>query len=112
MRGVGHGHRDDPRLRHQPWRVLEIEHAETDAGLEAERLRSGKGLTGLATGASQASERELMDLDVPCANQAPALVRAALSEMKYLDALRDDVILVASELAHPCPAFEPTDLST
>jgi hypothetical protein len=72
------------------------QHQET--GYEAQRPRSELSGVGPAPGASPESEQDLMVLDVGCANQAPAVVRAALSELRELDAVRDDVILVASEL--------------
>ena len=64
----------------------------------AERHGSEPGATVLDTRASPQSERELMALDVVCANHAPALVRAALREIRELDAVRDDVLLIATEL--------------
>jgi anti-sigma regulatory factor (Ser/Thr protein kinase) len=51
-----------------------------------------------ATGASQEHERELLVLEVGCGSEAPALVRAALSQIEELGAAREDAILVASEL--------------
>jgi anti-sigma regulatory factor (Ser/Thr protein kinase) len=68
------------------------------SGATAESLRSEPGAAVLDTPASLESERELMALDIVCANCAPALVRAALSEISELDAVHDDVMLVASEL--------------
>ena len=65
------------------------------SGHAAEGLRSEPGATVLDTRASPESERELMALDVVCANHAPALVRAALREIRELDAVRDDVLLIA-----------------
>jgi len=44
------------------------------------------------------SERELLVLEVGCAREAPATVRAALRQIKDLGAARDDAIVVASEL--------------
>lgn len=52
----------------------------------------------LASGASEVSERELLVLEVGCGSEAPALVRAALSQIRELGAAREDAILVASEL--------------
>jgi anti-sigma regulatory factor (Ser/Thr protein kinase) len=39
-----------------------------------------------------------MVLNIVCAKHAPAFVRAALSKIRELDAVRDNLILVASEL--------------
>jgi anti-sigma regulatory factor (Ser/Thr protein kinase) len=68
------------------------------SGHAAERLRSEPGAAVLGTSASPESDRELMALDFVCADRAPALVRAALSEIRALDVVRDDVLLVATEL--------------
>lgn len=42
--------------------------------------------------------RELLSLEVECGSRAPAVVRAALGQIKELGSARDDVLLVASEL--------------
>jgi anti-sigma regulatory factor (Ser/Thr protein kinase) len=44
------------------------------------------------------SERALLVLSVGCGCGAPAIVRAAFREIKELGAVRDDAVLVASEL--------------
>jgi anti-sigma regulatory factor (Ser/Thr protein kinase) len=67
------------------------------SGHETQRLRSERGLADLASSDAQESECELMVLDVVCAH-APARVRAALREIAELEPVREDVILVASEL--------------
>jgi anti-sigma regulatory factor (Ser/Thr protein kinase) len=42
--------------------------------------------------------REILSLEVQCRRSAPAVVRAALGEIRGLGPARDDLILVASEL--------------
>lgn len=42
--------------------------------------------------------REILTLEVGCETRAPAIVRAALSDLGELGPARDDVILIASEL--------------
>jgi anti-sigma regulatory factor (Ser/Thr protein kinase) len=68
------------------------------AAARLSELAAEPGLAVLVTGDSSEAERELMLLDVGCEARAPALVRAALSEIRELDAIREDVILVAGEL--------------
>jgi anti-sigma regulatory factor (Ser/Thr protein kinase) len=51
-----------------------------------------------AHGRAVVSERELLRLEVGCGREAPAIVRAALRQIKELGAARPDAILVASEL--------------
>lgn len=84
-------------MSHKPAPTAERESFQ-ESGLGAERPQSAPGLTIVGTRASPACERELITLDVACTNHAPGLVRAALSEIRELDGVRDDVILVASEL--------------
>jgi anti-sigma regulatory factor (Ser/Thr protein kinase) len=62
------------------------------------RLEPEPELAVVAADALPASERELLVLEVGCGREAPAVVRAALRQIKGLGAVRDDAILVASEL--------------
>jgi anti-sigma regulatory factor (Ser/Thr protein kinase) len=62
------------------------------------RLPPRPDLMALPADGSSASERELVLLDVACTEHAPGLVRAALRDVTELDAVRDDAILIASEL--------------
>lgn len=66
------------------------------SGDEAEWLRWRRAVR--ATGGSPEPGRELMTLDVACTHHAPAVIRAALGDIRELGAVRVDVILVASEL--------------
>jgi anti-sigma regulatory factor (Ser/Thr protein kinase) len=66
----------------------------------AGRLTPEQDRTVLDARALQESQRELMTLDIVCANDAAALVRAALSEIRELDVVHDDVMLVATELVN------------
>jgi hypothetical protein len=68
------------------------------SGPGAEPSTADLGLAVLVTDDSLRAERELMLLDVKCGNHAPAFVRAALSDVEEIAAVRDDVMLVASEL--------------
>jgi anti-sigma regulatory factor (Ser/Thr protein kinase) len=65
---------------------------------EAGWLGSEPDVAVLATCASPASERELLVLDFGTGSEAPAFVRTALRQTKELRGVRDDAILVASEL--------------
>jgi anti-sigma regulatory factor (Ser/Thr protein kinase) len=88
-----------------PHRFASQQRAPTDeseslqaSGQAAERLRSEPGAAVLDRCASPESDRELVALDIACADHAPALVRAALREIRELDVVRDDVLLIATEL--------------
>jgi hypothetical protein len=67
------------------------------SGPGPEPSRADLGLAVL-TDDSLRAERELMLLDVACRDHAPGFVRAALSDIGEIAAVRDDVMLVASEL--------------
>jgi anti-sigma regulatory factor (Ser/Thr protein kinase) len=51
-----------------------------------------------APAAGGVPERELLLLEVTCGREAPAIVRAALRQIKGLGVARDDTMLVVSEL--------------